>query len=158
MEVWEQAKALAEQHRKDPVADLAAFKELVKKYAVDEVAKAGDGDATVVIGPPEDPLRPLGIAAFALKRTGDVSAPIEADGRFFVLKLREHVPAGPRPLDGAVTARIKRILSDKRRVAEREEMLSALRREARVETFEPQLKALHFFDPAPSRPIAASAP
>ena len=61
-------------------------------------------------------------------------------------------------LDGAVTDRIKRISSDKRRVAAREEMLAALRREARVESFEPQLKGLRFFDSAPSSQVASSAP
>ena len=154
MEVWRLAKASAEDHRQDPAADIAAFKELVKQHSVDEVSKATDGDMTVIIGPPDDPLRPLGIGAFALKRPGDVSAPIDVQGRFHILKLREHVPAGPRPLDQAVSDRIKHMLSDKRRTAEREEMLSALRNAARVEVFDQQFSGLHFDSP-PSREVAS---
>jgi peptidyl-prolyl cis-trans isomerase C len=156
-EVWRLAQASAEQHREDPAADIAAFRELVKKHALDEAAKTLDGDTTVVIGPPDDPYRPLGIGAFALKRPGDVSPPIEIEGRFHVIKLREHVAAGPRPLDQAVTDRIKRMLGDKRRTAERDELLAALRREARVEVFDQQLRGLRF-DSAPSRPLASRDP
>jgi peptidyl-prolyl cis-trans isomerase C len=157
MEVWRLAKASAEQHREDPATDIAAFKELVKKYAVNEAAKVADGDTTVVIGAPDDPFRPLGVAAFALKRAGDVSAPIEIEGSFHILKLRERVPAGPRQLDDGVRDRIKRMLFDKRRGADRDEMLAALRRAARVETFEQQLSGLRFDSGAP-RQIASTAP
>jgi peptidyl-prolyl cis-trans isomerase C len=156
-EVWRLAKALAEKHRQDPAADIAAFKQLVEQYSVDEASKSTDGDITVIIGPPDDPLRPIGIGAFALERAGDVSAPIEVEGRFHILKLREHVPAGPRPLDQAVSDRIKHMLSDKRRTAEREEMLSALRSAARVEVFDQQLSGLRFDSP-PSRQVASKAP
>ncbi len=154
-EAWRLAKASAEQHRGNPAADLAAFKELVKKYAIIEGSKNMDGDTTVVIGSPDDPFRPLGIGALALKRAGDVSTPIEIEGRFYILKLREHVAAGPRPLDQGVTDRIKRILADKRRTAERDEMLAALRREVRVEVFDQNLRGLRF-DSGSSRQLASN--
>jgi peptidyl-prolyl cis-trans isomerase C len=156
-EVWRLATASADRHRGDTAADIAAFKELVTKYSVDDASKSVGGDVTFVIGPPDDPLRPLGIGAFALKRAGDVTAPIDIDGRFYILKLRERVPAGPRPLDDGVSDRIKRILADKRRSAEREEMLSALRRGVRVEMFDQQLSGLRF-DSGPPRQIASKAP
>jgi len=157
MEVWRLAKASADKHRQDPAADIAAFKELVKQHSVDKASKAAEGDMTVIIGPPDDPLRPLGIGAFALKRAGDVSAPIDVEGRFHILKLREHVPAGPRPLDQAVSDRIRHMLSDKRRTAEREEMLTALRNGARVEVFDQQLSGLRF-DSSPSRQLVSKTP
>ncbi len=157
MEVWRLAAASADQHRGDTATDMAAFKELVMKYSIDDASKSVGGDVTFVIGPPDDPLRPLGIGAFALKRAGEVTAPIDIDGRFYILKLRERVPAGPRPLDDGVSNRIKRILSDKRRSAEREEMLSALRRGARVEVFDQQLSGLRF-DSGPPRQIASKDP
>jgi hypothetical protein len=156
-EVWRLAKAAAGQHRGDPQADIAAFRELVMKYSVDGASRSVGGDLTVVAGSAGDPLRPLTVGAFALEHPGDIMSPIDIDGEFHVVKLREHVPAGPRPLDTELSNRIKRMLSDERSGAAKEQMLSELRRAAKVEVFDQHLTALRF-DPRRSAHVASTDP
>lgn len=119
-------------------ADARAFRALAQEHSEDEESRMRGGDLRFFDvegrGPNRtDPavLGPIAVAAFALAEVGDVSEPVEVDGRFSLVKLTGLQPAETRSLADAAPAIRMRLFRERRQDA-LEELVEAL--EARIPT------------------------
>lgn len=119
-------------------ADARAFRALAQEHSEDEESRMRGGDLRFFDvegrGPNRtDPavLGPIAVAAFALAEVGDVSEPVEVEGRFSLVKLTGLQPAETRSLADAAPAIRMRLFRERRQDA-LEELVEAL--EARIPT------------------------
>jgi hypothetical protein len=139
---------------------LDEFRELVSRYSESPAARDTGGNLSLVVGNADDPLRPLAVAAFALKNPGDLAPVVELPDGFHVVMLRERVAPGIRPLAEA-RSRIIRFLSDQKRTKLQDELLASSRASAKVTIFDKELGGLRWAPRAPddvrlARPEGAS--
>ena len=117
-------------------ARMTHFRRLAAKHGQDaDVARAG-GDLGFVEPPHVAKARlELSTALFKLERIGQISPPVELQGRWFALMLTDKKPAYRQPID-EVTRQLRERLYEERRRQKREEILAQLRAQGRVQIFE----------------------
>jgi len=129
---------------------LEEFRDLVTEYSESPTARDTGGNLSLVMGNADDPLRPLVVAAFALKNPGDLAPVVELPDGFHVVMLRERAAPGVRPLAEA-RSKIVRILRDQKRAELQDELLASSRASAKVTIFDKELGGLRWTPRAPDR-------
>jgi len=104
----EEGQRLAEEARAKAIAG-ADFNELAKQLSDDPSAKINSGRLTMFSRGEMDPA--FADAAFALKKTGDISAPVLSQFGWHVIKLEERKPAGVKAFEDVRDV----IIADQRR-------------------------------------------
>jgi len=140
--------------------------ELVREYSVDAQARAdvplGFAGDFGIVSPPGDARGETGrvpeavrAAVFALAQVGDVlEQPVEADGRLFIARLTQTLPARERTYEEA--ERSIRVLLAQEKVRGREtELLAELRKSMKVEIDEAALASVAVRAPAPPGPTGS---
>jgi hypothetical protein len=127
----------------DTSAQESSFRELVFRHSEDPRAKMSGGD--VSLSSESDPAVPPGVAqaAYRLQHPGEVSPIIEADGRFFILRLREHV----RPFTTSLAEarpRVHRRVVEQIRDRKVDELVAEISEELNVHVHSDRLAALRF--------------
>ncbi len=87
----EQAKALAEEVRKQALQGQKTFEELVLEYSDDKSAKTNRGDLGFFER--ERMVKPFAEAAFAMEKPGDISPVVESQFGFHVIRYVDRKPA-----------------------------------------------------------------
>lgn len=132
----DKAKKAHDEAKAPANADNKAFRDLVTKYSEDEDSKARGGDLRffAIDAKPETIKVPAEVikAAFELKNQGDVSAPIAADGKFYVLKQTGLRKAINKPYDEVKRQIQNRLYRDKRNEA-METFVAELKKSAKID-------------------------
>lgn len=132
----------------DEVARLAAgpegesnkgFRDLVGRFSVDQDSKLRGGDLRYFARDTTEVPAPVVEAAFKLARTGDVSGPIEANKRFYILKQTGRRSPVKKSFD-QVKREIQNELYKQRRDGAQRKLVDELRTRSKIEVFEDNLK------------------
>jgi parvulin-like peptidyl-prolyl isomerase len=119
--------------------DEKGFRDLVAKYSEDEDSKLRGGDMTFIERQSPQLPRPVVDAAFALKEVNDVSAPVQSDKGFHVLKLTQKRPGFTRPFP-EVKRQIQGRLYAEMRAKRMSAWIAEMRARLKVEMYEDKLK------------------
>jgi peptidyl-prolyl cis-trans isomerase C len=147
-EVRVSAIILKKKRQADDVAALAkgeqgksnkGFRDLVTKYSTDEETKLRGGDLRYFHRESTEVPKPLIEAAFGLEKTGDVTGPVSADGKFYVIKQTGRRKAVVKSYE-QVKRQIQNDLYKDRREVSQKQFVETLRGKAKVEVFEDNLK------------------
>jgi peptidyl-prolyl cis-trans isomerase C len=150
-----QAQKLADQARALAATDVAGFEKLVAEHSQDVDSRQRGGDLTFIDrGSTHVPLQ-LMEAAFALKKVGDVSPPVQTDKGFHVLRLTQRRVGFVRPFE-EVKGEVRKHLFAQRRIARIEELVAEMRKSVKVEVFGDKLELLIKNPPAARRPDASA--
>jgi parvulin-like peptidyl-prolyl isomerase len=134
--------------------DARAFAALVQQYSEDADSRQRRGDLTLRDDQKDSRQKPLLDAALGLREVGDISEPIETTDGFHVVKLKQRVPAGRRPL-AEVRPRIVRAIADEGRDRKVAELLERIRHDVKVDVSDPALERLRFEGPPATPPPLA---
>ena len=115
------------------------FQALVTRLSTDQETKLRGGDLRYFARDSSDVPAPVVEAAFALARTGDVAGPIEADGKFYIIKQTGRRAAVSRSFD-QVKREIQNELYKQRREGAQKQFVDRLKTGATIEVFEKNLK------------------
>jgi peptidyl-prolyl cis-trans isomerase C len=135
----EQAADVARLARGEQGQSNKGFRDLVGQYSTDDESKLRGGDLRYFARDTKDVPVPVVEAAFQLARTGDVAGPIEADGRFYIIKQTGRRQATSRTFD-QVKREIQNELYKERRESAQKQLVDQLRKKAKIEVFEDNLK------------------
>lgn len=135
----EQADEVARRARGPEGQSNKGFRDLVTRYSVDEESKLRGGDLRHFGRSSTDVPRPVVEAAFGLARTGDVAGPIEAGGRFYVIKQTGRRAAVQRSFESA-RREIQNELYKQRRDDAQKRLVEQLKTRSKVEVFDDNLK------------------
>jgi peptidyl-prolyl cis-trans isomerase C len=125
----------------------AGFAALAGKHSVDPATRAQGGDLGF-IDRNTSPISPVLIAgAHALRGVGDVSAVLETEHGFHVLRLTERQSSAPRPL-ADVKDQIRQRLFQQWRSQQTQRLLDASRARFKVEVYETKIKGDAVGDPS----------
>jgi peptidyl-prolyl cis-trans isomerase C len=115
------------------------FHALVTRLSTDKESKLRGGDLRYFARDSSEVPGPVIEAAFALARTGDVAGPIEADGKFYIIKQTGRRPAVSRGFD-QVKREIQNELYKERREGAQKKFVDRLKTGAKIEVFDENLK------------------
>lgn len=132
------AKKVAELAKGDKGKSNRGFRELVTQYSVDEETKLRGGDLRYFSRETTEVPKPVVEAAFALEKTGEVAGPIEAGGRFYVIKQIGHRKAVERSFEDVKRQIQNQLYRDKRTQAQKD-FITKLREGAKIEIHEDNL-------------------
>lgn len=118
--------------------DDRAFTALVEKHSEDEDSRVRGGDLTFFDRKTTQYPRPVVDAAFALREVGDVSAPVQSDKGFHVLKLTQRRPGFTRPL-AEVKTDVRRMILRDLRAKKMDELVKEMQQKLKVQIYEDQL-------------------
>ena len=115
------------------------FRDLVGKYSVDEDSKLRGGDLRYFGQGSTEVPRPVVDAAFRLARAGDVAGPVEANGKFYIIKQTgRHQPLN-RTFD-QVKREIQNELYKTRREDAQKGFVDQIKTRAKIQVFDDNLK------------------
>jgi peptidyl-prolyl cis-trans isomerase C len=117
------------------------FRELVTQYSVDEDSKLRGGDLRYFARDTKEVPSAVVDAAFAMARTGDVAGPIAVNGKYFVLKQTGRRKPQSRAFE-EVKRQIQNHLYRDRRTAAQQKFVDELRKKAKVEVFDTNLRRI----------------
>lgn len=137
--------------------DGKAFRDLVMKYSEDEDSKQRGGDLTFFDRKTTMYPAALVQASFALGEVNDVSAPVQTDKGWHVLKLTQRRPGFSRPL-AEVKHDIQRRLFQEMRTKRMDQFVADMRSKLKVEIYEDQLSKVTVAAPAPGATPAPNGP
>jgi peptidyl-prolyl cis-trans isomerase C len=115
------------------------FHALVTRLSTDKESKLRGGDLRYFARDSSEVPGPVIEAAFALARTGDVAGPIEADGKFYIIKQTGRRAAVSRGFD-QVKREIQNELYKQRREGAQKKFVDRLKTGAKIEVFDENLK------------------
>jgi hypothetical protein len=128
-------------------AELAGFRQLVFDHTQDATTKAQGGDLAITRDPAGKLHGPVpqavARAAFLLEEPGTLSPLVEADGRYYVLKLWKRIASRTTSLEDA-RPRIQRRLAERNRERRVDELADHLASELRIQVFPERLLRLNF--------------
>jgi len=114
------------------------FRDLVDKYSVDADTKERGGDLRYFTSDTTELPKAVVDAAFQMTRTGEVVGPVEAEGRFYVLKQTGKRSSVAKDFDAVKGSIQNRLYRDKRNAAQRD-FIEGLRAKAKIEIDEDNL-------------------
>lgn len=135
---------------KKAAAKGARFDELAAKYSEDEGSKRRRGDLGLFSR--GRMVKPFEEAAFALKKVGDLSAPVKTEFGYHLIKLT----GDQRGLERQ-RLRIKEQLLNNWRRERYQALIEKLRSRARIKCYENRVAALPLGEPPPAAPAAPKA-
>ena len=134
-----EADEAARQARGEQGQSNKGFQALVTRLSTDQETKLRGGDLRYFGRDSSEVPAPVVEAAFALARTGDVAGPIEADGKFYIIKQTGRRAAVSRGFD-QVKREIQNELYKQRREGAQKQFVDRLKTGAKIEVFENNLK------------------
>ncbi len=139
VDVKAEADEAARQARGEQGQSNKGFQALVTRLSTDQETKLRGGDLRYFGRDSSEVPAPVVEAAFALARTGDVAGPIEADGKFYIIKQTGRRAAVSRGFD-QVKREIQNELYKQRREGAQKQFVDRLKTGAKIEVFENNLK------------------
>jgi len=150
------AQKVAEEAKQPANQDNKAFRDLVAKYSEDEDSKARGGDLRFFAADTKEIPADVVKAAFTLQNQGDVSAPIQTDKGFYILKQTGRRKAITKVYD-EVKGQIQNRLYRERRQKAMEEFVDGLKKNAKIEIKEAALGKVRV-DTSTPPPVAPGEP
>src|SRR5262249_140304 len=150
------AQKVAEEAKQPANQDNKAFRDLVAKYSEDEDSKARGGDLRFFAADTKEIPADVVKAAFTLQNQGNVSAPIQTDKGFYILKQTGRRKAITKVYD-EVKGQIQNRLYRERRQKAMEEFVDGLKKNAKIEIKEAALGKVRV-DTSTPPPVAPAEP
>lgn len=129
-----------------PTRDAESFRQVVFKHSEERDVQMTGGDVTFTGRGPSTHPEAVVAAAFSLTAPGELSPIIETPRGFYLLRLRQHVPAATRTLEES-RERIVRLISDQLRDRRIATLVENIGKTIPVETFPDRLSRLQFASP-----------
>jgi parvulin-like peptidyl-prolyl cis-trans isomerase-like protein len=134
-----QAEKVAIEARGEAGRTNKGFRDLVSRYSTDETTKIRGGDLRYFSQLSTEIPKPLVDAAFALARTGDVTAAIAGgDGKYYILKQTGRRKAVTKAFEDVKLQIRNRLYRDKRTEAQKS-FIETLRAKAKIQVFDEAL-------------------
>lgn len=138
-------QATAQEAARDALGDKGAsnkgFRELVAQHSTDTESKSRGGDLRYFSRESSEIPKEVVEAAFALTKTGDVTGPITANKKFYILKQTGHRKAIDKGFEDVKRQLQNRLYRDMRTQAQ-QDFIEKLKTDAKIEVFSDKLDTI----------------